>query len=100
MTIDTETMGLSLAADKQTMGMILVAYELGAASAHQWRPIETAPLDGKSTYLIYGKDEDNIFCTEACYYDGESWHTGRFAIEGLYWLPLPPRPKELGQDND
>lgn len=80
--------------DKQTMGMIIAAYELGVASAHQWRPIETAPLDG-SVYLICGKDEDDILCREACYHNGKSWHTGHYYVEGLYWLPLPPYPKDL-----
>lgn len=88
---------------------------LTAALAAMWRPIETAPKDGR-TILVHFVQHGwmTVLWTD---HDGDSnspyahWHVddhkhGPYSVRGYlvgddtHWMPLPPAPSQLSKRDD
>jgi hypothetical protein len=69
---------------------------------HEWRPIETAPLDGTHVLVV---DENAV--SEARYIEGHGWYLaqndptdswGPGPLTPSHWMHLPPPPNERLKD--
>jgi hypothetical protein len=102
--IDPETNESALARYMRHMGEIEAALaelaELRAAS--QWRPIESAPRDGREhtrTNVLVYHSQSKMTAVAYCNHYGEWRHIDGAEIHApTHWMPLPTPPKEASNE--
>lgn len=101
----TLAMQLSGLTAAEIMPSLKLMYELGQQQALTaptgWRPIETAPKNGKTPILV--PMPDNRVCL-AVYRNGRWWAGANMYFHPDWWMPLPAAPSPTTgpeeKDND
>jgi hypothetical protein len=80
------------AAEEHITGLCDLVQELRAALP-EWRPIDTAPMDG-SDVLLYGQRVDGFTCSRAIgHWNGQSWRNDDYVLHPTHWMPLAAAPE-------